>query len=280
MKSKIITLFTLLLISAAATVSAQQQSGVSVESLRSDLAMYVCKNDERLGSVKALFKKLGAGDENITIEKFGDIENLTVTKKGKTAETIIVGAHYDKVRAGCGVIDNWTGIVIIANLYAAIKNVDTAKTYIFTAFGSEETGLKGSHAMAGSISREDRPRYCSMINFDSFGFNYPQVLTNVSSPTMSKFAEGLAKEINMPFAEASLAGAASADSASFVASDIPAITFHGLTNNWQNYLHSSKDKIENVKVESVFVGYNFAYLFISRVDGGACEMFRKVSHKN
>jgi len=239
------------------------------------MQMHVCKNDERFEAVKNLFKKMGASDNDLKVENFDKVQNLTVTKKGKTNETIIVGAHYDKVNEGCGAIDNWTGLVIVANLYGTLRQYQTEKTYIFVAFGNEEKGLVGSEAMAKSIPKENRPQYCSMVNFDSFGFNYPQVLSNASSPKMTKFAKDLAKEVNMPFSEASLAGTADADSTSFVSKNIPAITFHGLSNKWLEYLHSSKDKIENVKPESVLVGYKFGYLFLTRLDQGTCDMFRK-----
>jgi Zn-dependent M28 family amino/carboxypeptidase len=262
---------------AVFSISGLCQSGpskVSVDDITAEMQMHVCKNEERLEAVKRLFKKMGATDEDLKVEKFGNVENLTVTKKGKSADTIIVGAHYDKVSDGCGAIDNWTGIVIITNLYGTIKNYQTEKTYVFTAFGNEEKGLVGSHAMAKAIPKENREQYCSMVNFDSFGFNYPQVLSNASSPKMTKLAKDLAKEVNMPFSEAAIDNA-DADSSSFVEKDIPAITFHGLSNKWQEYLHSSKDKIENVNLQSVLIGYNFAYLFMSRIDQGACGMFRK-----
>lgn len=248
---------------------------VDVADITSEMQMHVCKNDERLDAVKNLFKKMGAADNDLKVENFNKVQNLTVTKKGKTDETIVVGAHYDKVNEGCGAIDNWTGLVIVANLYGTIRPYQTEKTYVFVAFGNEEKGLIGSEAMAKSIPKENRSQYCSMVNFDSFGFNYPQVLSNASSPKMTKFAKDLAKEVNMPFSEASLAGTADADSTSFVSKNIPAITFHGLSNKWQEYLHSSKDKIENVKPESVLVGYKFGYLFLTRLDQGTCDMFRK-----
>ena len=248
---------------------------VDVADITSEMQMHVCKNDERLEAAKRLFKKMGAADDDLKVQDFGKVQNLTVTKKGKTDDTVIVGAHYDKVSEGCGAIDNWTGLVIVANLYGTIRPYQTEKTYVFVAFGNEEKGLIGSEAMAKSIPKENRPQYCSMVNFDSFGFNYPQVLSNASSPKMTKFAKDLAKEVNMPFSEASLAGTADADSTSFVSKNIPAITFHGLSNKWQEYLHSSRDKIENVKPESVLVGYKFGYLFLTRLDQGVCDMFRK-----
>ena len=256
-------------------VGGQESQLVTVESIASDLNMHACKNEERLDAVKRLFKKVGAAEDDIKIEKYGDVENLILTKRGTTDEIVIIGAHYDKVDDGCGAIDNWTGLTIIANVYRYVKPYKTTKTYLFVAFGKEEKGLIGSNAMAKAIPKESRSLYCSMVNFDSFGFGYPQVLTNTSNSKMTKLAKDMASEAKMPFNVASLAGIADADSSSFLSRDIPAITFHGLSNRWQEYLHSSRDKIANVNVESVFVGYNFAAMYITKLDELPCSAFRK-----
>jgi Zn-dependent M28 family amino/carboxypeptidase len=277
MKTKIVLASISALVISAVAFGQTSSAKIGVADITSEMQMHVCKNDERLDASKRLFKRMGAADDDLKIQDFGKVQNLTITKKGTTAETVIVGAHYDKVNEGCGAIDNWTGLVIVANLYGRLKNYQTNKTYVFVAFGNEEKGLVGSAAMAKAIPKEDRDQYCSMINFDSFGFAYPQVMTNASTPGMAKLAKDLAKEVNMPLSEAAINNA-DADSSSFVNKDIPAITFHGLSNKWQEYLHSSKDKIENVKPESVLMGYNFALLFVSRIDQGTCGMFRKSDH--
>jgi Zn-dependent M28 family amino/carboxypeptidase len=273
---KMKTTLSFLLVAILAVSSFPQTAlRVTEESLKEDMQMHVCKNGERLEAVKNLFRKRGAADDELKVEKFDNVENLVVSKKGRSDETIIVGAHFDKVSDGCGAIDNWTGIVIVANLFAALRTTPTDKTILFVAFGKEEQGLVGSHAMAKSIPKEQRTQFCSMINLDSFGLSYPQVLSNSSSPKMTKFAKELASEVKMPFAEASLAGSADADSSSFVAKEIPAITFHGLSSKWPEYLHSSKDKLANVNQQSVLVGYNFVALYLTRVDSKACSAFRK-----
>ncbi len=245
------------------------------DEIKEDIKLVPCKNGERLEAVSKLFQRVGAADEEIKIENYKDLKNLVVTKKGKTDEIIIVGAHYDKVSEGCGAIDNWTGIVIIANIYRTIKNLETEKTYLFVAFDSEELGLLGSAAMAKAIPKEKRVSYCSMVNFDSFGFNYPQVLDNASSRKMTKLAKEVAAEMKFPFASASLAGIADSDSTSFISKDIPAISFHGLSNKWQDYLHGSKDKLENINVQSVYIGYRFALSFLAKADADSCAVFRK-----
>lgn len=189
---RFLAILTLVMVTAGLVSSQQRQTALTEESLKTDLQANTCENDRRLEFAKKLFASKGAAESDIKLEKFENAENLTVTKKGRTEEIVVVGAHYDKADDGCGAIDNWTGVVILANLFAALKEMQTQKTYVFVAFGKEEKGLVGSAAMAKAIPKERRPFYCAMVNFDSFGLAYPQVLSNTSSGKMTKFAKELA----------------------------------------------------------------------------------------
>ena len=255
-------------------VAQSTPSAVTEESIRKDMDLHVCKNDERLDAVKNLFKLKGVSDEEMQVVKADHVENLIVTKKGKTDETIVIGAHYDKVGAGCGAIDNWTGIVVLANLIAKYKSIETGKTLVFVAFGREEEGLLGAHAFVKSIPKERRVQFCAMVNLDSFGMGYPNVLTNLSDLQLVEFAKDVAEEVKMPLGTPAIIDA-DADSTAFRAKGIPAITLSGLTSKWKDYLHSSQDKIKNVNQQAVFVGYNFASLFLSKVEPKPCNAFRK-----
>lgn len=275
MKTQLLIAALLFLAGLSAAEAQTLKADVTEESLTADLRMSVCGNGERLEAVRSLFRKMGASDSDLVVSEKGGAKNLTITKKGKSPGTVVVSAHYDKVGEGCGVIDNWTGVVIVANLYRAMKDLQTEKTYIFAAFDKEERGLVGAAAMAQAIPKAQRASYCSMVNFDSFGFAYPQVLANASNPKMIKFAEAAAEGVKMPFHQASLAGTADADSSAFNKVDIPAITFHGLSNDWQKYLHTSRDTIDNIKPSSVRVGYYFALMFLNKLDALSCDSFRK-----
>lgn len=233
-----------------------------------------CKNGERLDAVKKLFAKMGAPETEITAEKANDVQNVVFVKKGKTNETVIIGGHYDKVSKGCGIIDNWSGVVVLAHLLRTLNDAETQKTYIFAAFDREEPGLKGSRVMAKAISNESRPAYCSMVNLDSFGLGFPMVLENASSKKMTKFAQELGKELNLQVMPVKISGSDS-DSSSFKNRDIPAITLSGMTNDWARYLHTANDKLENVNVSSVTLGYRFALEYITRIENGPCNMFAK-----
>lgn len=257
------------------TALAQGSAKISTEAeLKEDIAANVCKNDERLEAVKKLFKKMGASDADIKVEKIKNTENVVVTKKGKTDETVVVGAHYDKVSDGCGAIDNWTGVIILAHLYRTIKDFDTQKTFVFAAFGKEELGLIGSKEMAEAIPKEKREQYCAMVNFDSFGFTYPQAMTNISDSKLIDLAKETSKEMKLPFTNASIENASS-DSESFRRQKIPAITLHGMAANWQEYLHGSRDRVENVNSQSVFIGYRHGLTYLSKIEQKGCADFRK-----
>lgn len=241
---------------------------------KNDLALAPCKDKERLEAVKNLFIKMGAENEEIKIENFKSVENLTVTLNGKTNEIVVVGAHYDKTEEGCGVIDNWSGIVILANLYRSMKDFSTEKTYIFTAFGKEEKGLLGSGAMAKAIPKTERDNYCAMVNFDSFGLSIPQALSNISDAPLMDLAAEVSEEMKIPFAKAGIE-MASSDSQSFRERKIPAITMHGLSSKWLDYLHKSSDKLENLNLQSVYIGYRHGLIFLSKIENTPCGAFRK-----
>jgi Zn-dependent M28 family amino/carboxypeptidase len=244
------------------------------DEIAADIKLAPCKNGERLEAVRKLFVSMGAADADISTDKVKGMQNLVVTKKGKADETIVVGAHYDKVADGCGAIDNWTGIVILAHLYRSIESSETTKTFVFVAFDSEELGLSGSAAFVKNIPKEKRIGYCSMVNFDSFGFGYPNILTSSSNEKMTKAALDLAADLKMPMNVWSFTGA-DADSSSFLNNNIPAVTFDGLDGNWPKILHTSKDKADLINAGSVFVGYNFGLRFLAKLDAADCSAFRK-----
>jgi Zn-dependent M28 family amino/carboxypeptidase len=277
MSNKLASLALVIFTAITLTPSARSQTKTEIteDLMKEQVNGAPCKNEDRLEAAKKLFRDAGATDVDMEVQKFRDVNNLVVTKKGKTADTVVISAHYDKVKDGCGAIDNWTGVVIISDLYRRMRGVETSKTYLFVAFDKEELGLLGSEAMSKAIPKENRANYCSNVNLDSFGFSYPQVLDNASSPKMTEMAKSVADEVKMPFTHTSLEGVADADSSSFKSRDIPAVTFHGLNKDWQKYLHSSNDLVKNINISSVFVGYNFLLRYVVKIDGNDCGIFRK-----
>jgi Zn-dependent M28 family amino/carboxypeptidase len=243
------------------------------EDISAEFKNVPCKNEDRQKAVKALFERMGAPSSEIIVEKLKGVENVIVHKRGASEEKIVIGAHYDKVDIGCGAIDNWTGIVAIAHIYRAFKNVTPNKTLVFVAFGKEEEGLIGSEAMARAIPKDDQKQYCAMVNIDSLGLGYPQVTDENSSHKMGLLAETLSEKMKVPFGHSSFVGADS-DAHSFKSRGIPTMDIHGLTSRWRSYLHSASDNVSNVKTESVYLGFRFVLAAVISIDTARCDSYR------
>lgn len=260
----------------AAIPAGAQESGFNVstpEQIKEDFSAVPCDDKKRLESVKSLFERAGVPSSEVTIEKYKDVENFVWIKKGESSEKIVIGAHYDKVADGCGALDNWTGVVTLSHLYRTLKDIPLKKTLVIVAFGKEEKGLIGSRAMANAIDKDQAAEYCAMINVDTLGLSPPQVADNMSSKKLAQFTEDLAKEMKMPFARASIPGADS-DSSSFVAKKIPAVTIHGMNNDWPKLLHSSNDQSAKVNPGSVYLGYRLVLAMVVRLDQSPCAAYK------
>lgn len=243
------------------------------DEIKAEFNDVVCQNDKRQAAVKALFEKMGAPAADIAVVKLGSVENVVIHKAGATAETIIIGAHYDKVSAGCGAIDNWSGVVAMAHIYHSLRNVVMKKTLLFVAFGKEEEGMVGSKAMVKAMSKEQATQVCAMINMDSFGLGAAQAAANLSSRKLMDLAATLAKRMQMPYGDAAVYGGDS-DSSSFIAKQIPAITLHGVTSDWPKILHSDKDKTATVNAFAVYLGYRLALGLVIEINNAPCEAWR------
>ena len=99
--------------------------------------------------------------------------NVIAVKEGKSAKEIIIGAHYDSVSAAdddmvnTGADDNASGVGVMLEAAEHLKDMDTAYTIRFIAFGAEEVGLRGSRHYAGQMSDEEAANTMAMINLDS-----------------------------------------------------------------------------------------------------------------
>jgi len=244
------------------------------EELAEDVAQAPCKDSERLNAVKALFLKMGAREEELVVEKLDGTENLVLRKKGKSPATIVIGAHYDKVPAGCGAIDNWTGIVTLAHIFKGFKDIPVEKNLVFVAFGREEQGLLGSKAMVKTINKEEVNNYCAMVNIDSLGMTALEILENTSSAPLTQRAVEIAKRIKAPLTPVTIIGA-DADSSSFVSKKIPAITISAISSDWRQVLHSDNDQVSKVNPASLYVGYRVALALVGELHNLPCDASRK-----
>ncbi len=86
---------------------------------------------------------------------------------GAPTPLVIVGAHYDAVKAGQGADDNASGVGAMLEVAERMAGYKIDYDLVFVAFGAEEVGLIGSNRYSRSMSKADRDRAIVMINLDS-----------------------------------------------------------------------------------------------------------------
>ncbi|MBI4051726.1 MAG: Zn-dependent exopeptidase M28 [Elusimicrobia bacterium] len=202
-------------------------------------------NPERLKAIVQIYQQAGAKPEDITLQKIGNLDeyNVIVVKPGKTDRVIVVGGHYDKVRVGRGVIDNWSGATMVANMYQALRDVETEHTIVFMAFGAEERGLVGSRHYVQNLSKEQLGKIDAMLNLDTMAVDGTFSLPNGSDRFLIQMANEVAKKEGFALKEQSLWGGDS-DHSSFRRAGIPAAMLYGVSKDviWE-IIHSDKDNI-------------------------------------
>ena len=119
---------------------------VSREGGISRVKQYKGNDQQREATLKQLFSDSGCGGTNLVEQKVkkSALPNVICTLPGSSGRVIIVGAHFDHVAEGDGVVDNWSGASLLPSLYEAVKTQPRKHTYIFIGFTDEEKGEVGS----------------------------------------------------------------------------------------------------------------------------------------
>lgn len=92
--------------------------------------------------------------------------NLVVRLPGRSAERIIVGAHFDSWDLGQGALDNGLGVAQLFALARALRGRDLPRTIELHWYNGEEQGLWGSRHAAAALG--DAP-VVAMVNLDMVG---------------------------------------------------------------------------------------------------------------
>ena len=241
-----VTRFLLALVSVSAAIAQNIQfSAVSQDIVEERLGAYVSKNDQREPAVRQIFEAAGCAGEKLTEQPVKGAPNLICSLPGATELVIVVGAHFDLVEAGDGVVDNWSGASLLPSLYQGIAGVLRRHTFRFIAFSGEEKGKVGSKAYVREHGKTHE-QVSAMVNMDTLGLAETEVWVNRGDPKLVQLMELAAAALKLPVSGMNVDKVGSTDSESFREKKIPAITIHSLTSATLPILHSAKDRIEAV----------------------------------
>jgi hypothetical protein len=245
---------------------------VSREVVEARLHRYGGDNKQREAALKQMFAEAGCDGNQVSEQqvKGSKLPNVVCLLPGSSNKVIIVGAHFDRVSEGDGVVDNWSGASLLPSLYEAIKKQSHQHTYIFIGFTDEERGEIGSHFYAGQMTKEQVAATDAMVNMDTLGLAPTEVWAGHSDKRLTGALVYIAKQLNIPVTGVNVEQVGT-DSEQFAARKIPSITIHSLTQeSWNAHiLHTSKDKFSAMRLDEYFQTYLLLSAYIAFLDQAA-----------
>jgi Peptidase family M28 len=244
---------------------------VSQESIEARLKKYKGDDKRREETLKTLFAEVGCNEQHLEEQavKGSKLPNLICTLPGTSDKTFIVGAHYDHVSEGEGVVDNWSGASLLPSLYEGMKVVPRKHTFIFIGFTAEEQGEVGSHFYAEHMTKTEVAATDAMINMDTLGLAPTEVWVSRADKGLVGVLSYVAKQMNIPLSGANVDSIGSTDSVQFADRKIRSITIHSLTQeNWNEHiLHTSKDKFSAIRMDDYYQTYRLIAAYLAFLDG-------------
>lgn len=245
-----------------------QYSPVPREVVESRLGNAPRKDADREALVKTLFAEAGCPQDRLTEQKVSGekLPNVICVVPGQTSEEIVVGAHFDHVSVGAGVVDNWSGASLLPSLLQALSATPRQHTYVFVAFTAEEKGLIGSEFYVKHMSADEKGRLKAMINLDSLGLTPTKVWVTQADPKLVKALAQVASVLKLPVAEIDVDKIGSADSMSFKKAKVPSITIHSVTQQTLGVLHSPVDQLSAIRMDDYYQTYSLISGYLAYLD--------------
>ena len=226
------------------------------------------KNGLREEKIRALFGEAGCPSERITEQpvKHAKAPNVMCSMPGASERVIIVGAHFDFVDTGSGVIDNWSGAALLPSLFESLKTRPRRHSFLFVSFTDEEKGMVGSAFYAGHLDKEELKRISAMINIDSVGTGETKVEFTRGDKGLINHLITIAQYFKLPLGGVNVHAVGRSDSDSFQDRKVPAIAVHSLTEETFPILHTSKDQIGAIKMDDYYQTYRLMTVYLAYLD--------------
>jgi Iap family predicted aminopeptidase len=222
---------------------------------------------ERHQRLKKLFEDTGCVDLREQKVKGSREPNLIcpVAGSGASSNRIVVGAHYDS-RGGDGVIDNWTGAILLPSLAQFIREKPRRHAFEFVGFAAEEKGLYGSAAYVKALTADERKQIGTVITMDSLGLTSTKYWPNGSSKELAALAALVAYSMKLDFAGVNVDQVGSTDSETFRKAGIPVLSLHSITQDTWKVVNSKRDVWQSLSWRDYYETHRFVSALLVYLD--------------
>jgi Zn-dependent M28 family amino/carboxypeptidase len=204
-------------------------------------------------------------EKKITFSEIGT-DLYAFTAEGDPNSAIIVGAHFDFVNKGKGVVDNWSGASLLPSLYQSIKATPRRHTFIFVGFTDEELGLVGSRYYLRQLSKEEIRKISAMVNLDSLGTGPTKVESDRAEKRLTNALAAVAQTFKLPVSIVNVHQVGLSDSDSFQDKKVPSINIHSVTNITLPILHSAEDQMSAIRITDYYDSYRLIAAYLAYLD--------------
>ncbi len=257
----------LLAFAPIALAQSAQYTQLQRDVIESRLRQYADRNPAREAIIKRIFEEAGCGEH---LEEqpvpHTSAPNVICTLPGAGDGMILIGAHFDHVRSGDGIVDNWSGASLLPSLYQSLSSVPRQHTYVFISFTDEEKGFVGSDFYAKRLTGEEASRIQEMIDIDTLGLGPTEIWASNSDPRLVDELTNLASAMSLPALIMNVEGIGDSDGRSFKRRRIPIITLHSVTKDTLRILHTSNDNLAAVKLDDYYDSYRLIAAYLVLLD--------------
>ena len=253
---------------SAAQLAAQKiaYTPVSQQVLEERLKRGLGNNKYREAALRKLLEEAGCPEVAAQAPKGLFRPNLLCTLAGEEQATIVVGAHYDKVPQGEGIIDNWGGAALLPSLLQALRQDPRRLTFVFAGFSGEEEGLRGSRAFVKLMNAEDKANVKAMIDIDCLGLGPTKIDVQHADQRLVEAVARVAHATNLPIGVMNIGRVGMSDAASFRALRVPTLEFHSLTQETLRLINGPRDKASVLRLSDYGDSYRLIGAFLAFID--------------
>lgn len=225
-------------------------------------------NQTREQVIRDLFLKAGCSAQHLAELPVKHVKppNVVCSMPGQSDAEILVGAHFDFVRRGSGVIDNWSGASLLPSLLESIDKLPRRHRFVFVAFTDEEEGMIGSKAYVRGLSKEQLHQISAMVNIDSLATGPTKVELDRGDKRLALALEAIARTLKLPLSAVNVHRVGRSDSDSFEDAGVPSISIHSLTQETFPILHTERDQMKAVKMDDYYDSYKLLAAYLTYLD--------------
>ena len=261
-------LFAALIVFACSLAAQIQYQTVRPETIQQRLDLYKGNDTKREAALVKLFTEAGCAAANLSEQAVPHRKqpNVICVIPGSTDETIVVGAHFDHVSDGDGIIDNWSGASLLPSLLQGLSGSTPKHTFIFVAFTGEEEGLVGSDFYVNQLPKDRLSKIEAMINMDTLGLGPTKVWVSQSDPLLVNGIGLLARSMDVPIGGLNVNSYGESDEESFIREKVCTVTIHSLTPETVHVLHHPSDNPTAVRFKDYYDTYRLLAAYLSVLD--------------